>query len=110
MLMLRKKLNLLGIVLSILLVSCEEEGTPLTLNDIYKAQDGSRPLFQAHLNGRKYTSEEASVIKRNGQTILEATNSDGTIEIYLTDYVPAVYTSKVDEINQIHFIESIRIC
>jgi len=74
------------------IIGCEEEGSPLTLDDIYEANDGDRPLFRMILNTEEFSSENAQGVKVGDEIIISAGDNGGQIRINITDFIPGTYS------------------
>ena len=102
---LRKIATILIVTNLIFVTACEEEGNPLTLDDIYEAQEADRPLFRALLNGRGFTSEKARGSKVGDDIIIDGSNATGSILINLSDYLPGKYAGTDSVTNQIVYTD-----
>ena len=88
-----------------LFLGCEEEGAPLTLGEIYRAQEADRPPFKAILNGKGFTTENAGATKQNELVVISGSNSDGEIALFVTDFLAGKYSAEINSLNQIAYTD-----
>jgi hypothetical protein len=102
-----KTLRLISyIALCCFLISCEEEGEPLTSEDFIN-EDFQKALFKpffARVDAYPFNSEGANLEFNGSQLIVSATNENGEqISFSCSDYRPGVYLGGKDGINQVTY-------
>jgi len=100
--------TLLKSVLSLLMVclfySCEEEGEPLSLKDIYEATDNNREPFRAKINGFEFSASVVAGGKEFGNYyIIGADNAGSSIAVRTLNIVPGSYLGIDSSANYILF-------
>lgn len=86
------------------LFSCEEEGDPLTLEDIYEATNNNKREFQAKINGFDFIADAASGGKEEDvYFVVGAQNSTASITIKTLDITPGLYLGEDSMSNSIVF-------
>lgn len=88
----------------LLFISCEEEGEPLTLEDIYEATNGNKTPFKAKINGFDYTADLVAGAKEgNTFFIVGSQYSSASITISTLGISPGLYLGEDSMSNSILF-------
>ncbi|MDB4060614.1 DUF6252 family protein [Vicingaceae bacterium] len=85
------------LVAFIVVTGCEEEGEPLTLDDLFQLNGLPTKRFEVILNGFKFETNTASGLKTNTALSIEASGSGASYMLAVSDIVEGEYFGNTDD-------------
>jgi len=96
----KKSYTILYLLIAFIAFSgCEEEGDPLTLEDLYRLNGLPTKRFEVSLNGFQFETNTASALKTNTALAIEASGSGVNYELGLTGLEEREYFGNGNELN-----------